>query len=277
MPPARRARYAAYVQVGAPLGVLLAAAAGGFLVPHLGWRMVFTLSALPAVIVALGAWRWLPESDVWARRGVQSARTDFGALWTHRHILALLFVVILVNSEAYWFTYSWMPGYLQLKRGLTDQASGRLMIGMQLGAIVGYGVFGVLADHFGRRPVFSIFAALMAAGVLPPTLLWRWSAAFSGLIPGAMVVAGIGTGLWSGVPPVVSELLPTRVRNSALGLLLNVTRGLQFFTPILVATIGARAGFGPTLAVGSLFSAVGAILIWVLPETRGRSILALDN
>jgi len=282
MPSERRARYAAYVQVGAPLGVLLAAVAGGFLEPRIGWRMVFALSAIPAVVVALAAWRWLSESDVWIRDGRQSVRTglgrtDFGALWKHRHVLAMLFIVILVNSEAYWFTYSWMPGYLQLKRGLTDQASGRLMIGMQIGAIAGYGVFGLLADRFGRRPVFSIFAALMALGVIPPTLLWHWASETAGLIPAAMVVAGVGTGLWSGVPPIVSELLPTRVRNSALGLLLNLTRGLQFFTPMLVTSIGARAGFGPTLAIGALFSAIGSALIWTLPETRGRDITALDR
>ena len=65
MPPQHRARYAAYVQVGAPLGVLLAAYLGGFLEPRIGWRASFLVSALPACAVAYAVWRWLPESDVW--------------------------------------------------------------------------------------------------------------------------------------------------------------------------------------------------------------------
>ncbi|HJU28933.1 MAG TPA: MFS transporter, partial [Candidatus Binataceae bacterium] len=69
VPSERRARYAAYVQVGAPLGVLIAAWLGGYLEPHLGWRAVFLLSAAPAFVVAVMVWRWLPESDVWRRSG----------------------------------------------------------------------------------------------------------------------------------------------------------------------------------------------------------------
>ena len=91
-----------------------------------------------------------------------------------------------------------------------------------------------------------------------------------------MFAIGFGTGLWSGVAPMISEMLPTRVRNTALGLLLNVTRGFQFFTPIFIAWMGARVGFAPTLALGALFAVAGASMVWTLPETRGRRITALD-
>jgi hypothetical protein len=91
-----------------------------------------------------------------------------------------------------------------------------------------------------------------------------------------MVTAGFGTGLWSGVAPMISELLPTRIRNTALGLLLNVTRGFQFFTPLLITVLSMRLGFGATLSLGAIFSILGASMVWLLPETRGRSITALD-
>jgi MFS family permease len=278
-PAARRARYAAYVQTGAPLGILLAAAAGGFVQPRLGWRLTFAISALPAALVLLAVLRWMPESDVWLRdraAGKTAAGSDLRALLPYRGIVALLFAIILVNSEAYWFTYSWMPGYLVLRRGLTDAAAGRLIIKMQLGGVAGYAVFGALADRFGRRPVFSAFAALMALGLLPPTILWDWSARIPHLTATAMAAAGFGTGLWSGAAPMISELLPTRVRNTALGALLNVTRGLQFFTPIAITALSARIGFGAALSLGALFSAAGAAAVWTLPETRGRSITGLD-
>jgi MFS family permease len=281
VPPNRRARYGAYVQVGAPLGVFIAAFLSGYVTPAIGWRATFALSSLPALLVAVAVWRWLPESDVWQRRmgggGEWLTREELRALRPYAGIMLLLFFVIWVNSEAYWFTYSWMPGYLKLTRHLGDRAASRLMMGMQVGAVAGYASFGLLADRFGRRPVFSTFAAMLAIGLLPPTILWHWAAAVRGLIPGAMVFAGVGTGIWSGVGPIVSELLPTKVRNSALGMLLNVTRGLQFFTPMAIAVLSHSIGFGAALAIGAAFSAAGAMLIWLIPETRGRLLTKLDE
>ncbi|MBV8453455.1 MAG: MFS transporter [Deltaproteobacteria bacterium] len=307
MPPQYRARYAAYVQVGAPLGVLLAAYLGGFLEPRIGWRASFIVSALPAFAVGYAVWRWLPESDVWQRRVNSSSpgfseittlniplrqgsesetsnagkgrakwRLDANILYQYRRLVAILFIVLLVNSEAYWFTYSWMPAYLQLVRKLSARSAGLLMARMQYGAIFGYAIFGRLADRFGRRQVFCAFALMMAVGLLPPTLLWNWASGKDGLIPGAMIIAGLGTGVWSGAGPMISEMLPTQVRNTALGLLLNVTRGIQFATPLLITFLSRRIGFGAALAIGALFSAIGAGMVWLLPETRGRIITALD-
>ncbi len=279
LPSHTRGRYAGYVQLGAPLGVLLSAFAGGYLEPAVGWRAAFVLSSLPALVVAAAVWRWMPESDVWQRRGVQRwfGRADLRALRPYRRTLLWLFFLLLANSEAYWFTYSWLPGYLELKRGLTSEAGSRLVIGMQLGALAGYGSFGFIADRYGRRPAFSIFAALMAIGLLPATILWNWAAHTPGLIAVAMALTGFGTGVWSGPGPLISELLPTQVRNSALGLLLNVTRGFQFFTPLAITFLSVRIGFGPTLALGAVFAAMGSMLVWGLPETRGRVITALDD
>ena len=278
MPPDRRARYAAYVQVGAPLGVLMAAWLGGYLEPHIGWRAAFVVSAAPAFIVAVMVWRWMPESDVWRRNANRRwiARADLRALRPFARIIALLFIVLLVNSEAYWFTYSWMPSYLRLTRGLTPQASGAMMMRMQCGGIIGYAIFGWLADRFGRRPVFCAFAMLMAIGLLPATILWPWAIRISGLVSAAMAIAGVGTGIWAGVGPMISEMLPTRVRNAALGLLLNVTRGIQFFTPLMITFLSASLGLGVTLSIGAMFSAAGAAMVWLLPETRGLPITSLD-
>ncbi|WP_333648163.1 MFS transporter [Candidatus Binatus sp.] len=277
VPAERRARYAAYVQTGAPLGVLLAAAAGGYLAPAIGWRLTFMVSAIPAVFVVAAVLKWMPESDVWQRtRTVLNRGVDLRAILVHKRIFVLLFVVVLLNSEAYWFTYTWMPGYLELKRGLTAAGASRLMMEMQVGGVLGYLTFGRVADRFGRRPAFCAYGMLMAAGTIPPTILWSSARAVPGLILAAMFTAGFGTGIWAGVAPMIAELLPTRIRNTSLGLLLNVTRGFQFFTPILIAALGARFGFGATLSLGAVFSTLGALMVWILPETRGRSITAMD-
>jgi predicted MFS family arabinose efflux permease len=276
-PADRRARYAAYVQTGAPLGVLLAAGAGGFLAPQIGWRHTFMISAIPAVLVVAAVLKWMPESDVWQRTHSGLSRgVDLSAILDHKRIFAILFVIVLLNSEAYWFTYTWMPGYLELKRGLTAAAASRMMIKMQIGAVLGYLTFGLIADRIGRRPAFCAYGLLMAAGTIPSTILWNLAVMIPGFLSLAMLTAGFGTGLWSGVAPMISEMLPTRIRNTALGLLLNVTRGFQFFTPLLITVLSLRLGFGATLSLGAIFSALGASMVWILPETRGASITALD-
>ena len=277
VPADRRARYAAYVQTGAPLGVLLAATAGGYLAPVIGWRHTFMISAIPAVLVVAAVLKWMPESDVWQRtRSGPSRGVDLSAILDHWRIFAMLFVIVLLNSEAYWFTYTWMPGYLELNRGLTAAAASRLMIKMQIGGVVGYLTFGLVADRIGRRPAFCAYGLLMAAGTIPTTILWDAAGMVPGLLSAAMLTAGFGTGLWSGVAPMISEMLPTRIRNTALGLLLNVTRGFQFFTPLLITVLSLRLGFGATLSLGAIFSTLGASMVWLLPETRGTSITALD-
>ena len=278
MPPERRGRYAGYVQTGAPLGVLLAAAASGYLEPQLGWRWVFVISSIPAAFIALAEWRFLPESDVWQRAGKRAffGAADFALIKRHRHVIVMLGLWLLLNSEAYWFTYSWMPGYLHLQRGLSTAASGRLMIRMQYGGVIGYAIFGMLADRFGRRPMFTMFAMALAIGLVPATLMWPQASRVPGLIVTAMTLTGFGTGLWAGAAPYMSELLPTRVRNSAMGALLNLTRGFQFFTPLVITELGKHVGLGAALSVGAIFSLSAAAMIWTLPETRGRSILELD-
>ena len=125
--------------------------------------------------------------------------------------------------------------------------------------------------------MFTLFSASLAVGLLPATLLWPQASRVPGLIVAAMIVAGFGTGLWSGAAPYMSELLPTRVRNSAMGLLLNLTRGFQFFTPLAITQLGRHVGLGAALSLGALFSVGGALAVWTLPETRGRSITELDE
>jgi MFS family permease len=278
VPAARRGRYAGYVQTGAPLGVFLAAAASGYLEPHFGWRWVFVLSSLPAAVIAIAEWRFLPESDVWERTSKRAffGAEEWAALREHREVILLLGFWLLLNSEAYWFTYSWMPGYLQMQRGLSTAASGRLMIHMQYGGVFGYAIFGILADRFGRRPMFTMFAVALAVGLIPATLMWPQASRIPGLIIVAMTLTGFGTGVWAGAAPYMSELLPTRVRNALMGALLNVTRGFQFFTPLVITELGKHIGLGAALSVGAIFSLSAAAMVWTLPETRGRAITDHD-
>ena len=58
-----------------------------------------------------------------------------------------------------------------------------------------------------------------------------------------MLIIGIGTGIYGGYGPLVSELFPTEIRSTAMGSGFNIARGTQFFTPILIALIAIQYWF----------------------------------
>ena len=279
-PPALRGRYGAIAQTGAPLGLGLAAIVGSFLAPAVGWRTVFLVSAAP--ILVLLAWRWLPESDLWREhhRRLRAGMLDLPHA-RRRPILAQLvaadlfgvftkaFVLTILNISAYWFAVVWLPRYLQKERGLSP---GRWTLTFVAGSLLGYLSFGWISDVIGRRRAFTIYCAVMAAGVAMVTLFWNVLASRPAVGLACMFVAGVGTGTWSCFGPYFSELFPTRVRGAAMSIIMNVTRGVQFVAPLVIAGVAGRWGLAGGVALAAGFAALAGVWVWTLPETAGARI-----
>jgi len=297
--PARvRARFAAIMQTGAPVGVALATVVGAFVEPIFaeffgaswGWRACFFVSVLPAVLVTTLR-QFMPESDVWEEWQQHPARREatghdfFVLLWRDRAIrrLFLLGLVLAVTDmSAYWFTYSWMPKYLYDKLHFSMANSGLWMLVTQVGGLLGYFSFGFVADWKGRRIAYTFYSVLWAAALLSVTWFWSAIVALPALTLFFMFLVGVGTGNFSGYGPIFSELFPTRIRNTAMGAAFNLARGVQFFTPLIItwvassAWVGAERGLGIGISLGAFFALFTGLWIWTLPETRGTRILAAD-
>jgi len=282
-PPRRRGHFGALMQSGAPLGVGLAAVMGTLFAAAYGWRATFIVSGLPALLVAAFR-KGIPESDLWELRrretgGAQRLGAPLAALF-RRGVGGTAFkalVLAVLNMSAYWFTYVWFPGYLQEDRGMTVARSGMWILVIVAGELVGYGTFGKVSDWIGRRPAFTLYALLMACGLALLTLFWDVIAPSRVLLLSAMGLVGIGTGTWSNFGPFFSELFPTSLRNSAVGAALNLARGVQFFTPLIITWVAAQGyGLAGGIALASLFSLLAGVWIWTLPETRGRDLPSLD-
>jgi MFS family permease len=275
VPPHVRGRYGSYLQSGAPLARFFATMTGTFLAPWIGWRASFMVSALPALMVVFIRSQ-MPESDIW----LQSKKAGHAAASPWRVIAELLSpalrkttalatMVTTFNMSAYWFKTIWLPTYFVQIRGLTLGESAWLLVMDQIGSLVGYVAFGFASDHFGRRPSFTVFSFLKAIGLVMVTLGWETAGGYTWMMFGFMLLVGFGEGNWGCIGPLLNEVFPTRVRASALGIIYNVSRGVQFFAPVVIAGVASRSTFGAGIALAAPFAVLTGLSIWALPETKG--------
>jgi hypothetical protein len=89
------------------------------------------------------------------------------------------------------------------------------------------------------------------------------------LITRHMLFVGFGEGNWGCIGPLLNEVFPTSVRASALGIIYNVSRGVQFLAPVIISLVAARSGFGAGIALAVPFALAAGASVWALPETKG--------
>jgi MFS family permease len=286
-----RGRYGAFMQTGAPIGIAVASVIGGYLSPVIGWRTCFFVSLLPAILVIFIRKR-LPESDIWLERKrlagersevhqkeVKKEENKILLLFSqaYRKVFILALILAIFDMSAYWFTYSWMPGYLHEQREFSMAKSAAWMLITQSGGFIGYFTFGFIADKLGRRPAYTIYSFIMAIGLVMITILWDVIIVYQYLILGCMFLVGFGTGMFGGYGPLFSELFPTKIRNTAMGTAFNLARGVQFFTPIIIAVVAATYGLGGGISIAALFAILTGLWIWTFPETKGKKIILSEE
>jgi MFS family permease len=278
-PPKVRGRYGAFMQTGAPIGIALASIVGGLVAPVIGWRACFIISGLPALTV-IAIRRRLPESDMWLERKAGESSGETGEESRFLKLVSKKYRVLFIQSlvltvfdmSAYWFTYSWLPGYLIQERHFSMVQSTVWLIVTQAGGFLGYLTFGFFADRFGRRPAYSVYSVAMAIGLAMITVLWGVIAEYPSAILAFMFLVGFGTGMFSGYGPLFSEIFPTEIRNTAMGSAFNIARGVQFFTPVIIAVIAKEWGLSGGIFLAAFFALLTGAWIWTFPETKGSRL-----
>ena len=250
------------------IGYGLAAIVVAIVLPRFGWRAVFFVGIIPAIFT-LWIRRSVKEPEMWTRRA------KGGGQW--RAIpWKLAFLVAGMNAAtmfAWWGLNLWVPSYLSLPTtqggvGLSTETMAMFVVAMQVGMWFGYVTFGFISDALGRRPTYIGYLVIAAL------LVWIY-----GMVREPVVllllgpfVAFFGTGYFSGFGAVASEIFPTSIRATALGVTYNSGRLLSAVAPFIVGSMAQRRGFGPAFTL-TAFAFLAAALFWVgIPETKGRKM-----
>jgi len=275
-PAEHRGKAMGLMQSAWAIGYALAAAVNAVVLPRFGWRAVFLVGLVPALIT-LWIRRRVEESPLWLA-GRAASRSP-GRL---RDVLRgpgarTTWVLMAMNAAtmfAWWGLFTWIPSFLarpleQGGAGLSVVRSSTWIVVMQIGMWCGYVSFGIIADAIGRRKTYVGY--LIVAAVLVPiysmTRDVRW------LLVLGPFLAFFGTGYFSGFGAVSAELFPTPLRATAQGLTYNAGRALSALAPIIVGALATRIGLSSAFLVTSVAFVVAAVLwIWI-PETKGRALL----
>jgi hypothetical protein len=92
-----------------------------------------------------------------------------------------------------------------------------------------------------------------------------------------MFFVGFGTRMFSGYGPLFAELFPTAIRNTGMGSTFILARGVQFFTPVIIAVISEKYGLSSRVSIAARFALLTGIWVCTLPETKGMKLAVLHD
>ena len=270
-PDEHRGKAIGIAQASWAAGYALGATITALVMPRFGWRAVFFVGVLPA-LVTIWIRRSVKEPEIWQQKAAtMPLRSIFqGKLGRATLITASMNAASLF---AWWGLFTWIPRFLSLPvsqggRGLSIVQTSEWTIIMQAGTALGYLSFGYLADILGRKRVYIGFL-LIAAALVP---LYAHTRNPHLLLLFGPIVGFFGTGFFSGFTIIASEVFPTAVRGTAMGVVYNVGRFLGAGAPYLIGFMTDISGIELALSSISIAFLVAAFIAMGLHETKSHAL-----
>ncbi|MFA6231719.1 MAG: MFS transporter [Rhodanobacter sp.] len=271
IPVKSRGLVSGLLQSGYPCGYFLGAIAYWvvFDALGLGWRAMFVVGALPALLV-LYLRSKVPESPVWlAGKTAKPRRTSFAesmrGQWKRLLYMMLLMMAFNMFSHGSQDMYpTFLKSQLHLDVGMVTV----LTMLLNAGAIVGGLSFGAWSERIGRRRAM-ILAALLALPCIP---LWTHGGSLVLLGLGAFLIQVMVQGAWGVVPAYLNELSPDEVRGTLPGFAYQLGNLLAASTATAQSWLADHSGGNYALVMASWMALVAvllALLAWLGPEVRG--------
>jgi len=265
VPPRLRGILSGLLQQGYAAGNLLAAVCFFSLFRTWGWRPLFVLGGLPAILAVFVRFG-VKESEVW-----QSTKKES---WSHlgrtivsnwKLFLYLTVLMTMMNLSSHG-TQDMYPTFLQRQWNFDPEWRALLSGVSMIGAIIGGVLVGLLSDRFGRRR--AMIVALMCAILLIP--LWAFSPTLVLLFAGAFLMQFMVQGAWGVIPAHLSELSPDSVRGFLPGFAYQCGVLLSSSVVWIEAVYAQRTSYATAMAFTAVTVFAGSCIATALgPEKRG--------
>jgi SHS family lactate transporter-like MFS transporter len=262
VPPRWRGLLSGLLQEGYAVGNLLAALAYRSLFPHLGWRPLFFLGGVPALL-ALYVRFGVRESEVWertARKDWTSLRTSFRS---HLPLFGYLVLLMMMMNLASHGTQDMYPTLLKRDWHFSARQAGDVAAFTMVGAIFGGVTFGLASDRIGRRNGMLI---AFAGALLFVPLAFSHSLGF--LVLGGFCLQFMVQGAWGIIPAYISELSPNSVRGFLPGFAYQCGVLIAGSVVYYEAHRAIHSTYTSSLAASASIIFVGAIIVIALGKEK---------
>ena len=268
IPASARGFVSGLLQVGYPSGYFLASLAVFLLYDRLGWRYMFVLGVVPALLVFFIR-RRVDESPEWQQHR-RAPRAAF--LSVVRRDWKLAFYGVVLMTAFNFFSHGSQDAYpslfLKVQHHFDTHLSSLITATANVGAICGGLAFGSLSEKIGRRRAIVI-AALVALPALP---FWAFGSTPMVLAAGAFVMQLSVQGAWGVIPAHLNELSPPEIRATFPGFVYQLGNLLAAINLNLQVAIAEARGndYGTAMAIVVATVALTIVVMVALgPERRG--------
>jgi MFS transporter, SHS family, lactate transporter len=267
-PAARRGMLSGLLQEGYAAGNVLAALSFFFLYGRVGWRPLFFLGSLPAILLVLLIRFRVRESEVWERSKSQSWSEQFREIVSHwklfLYLLAFMTMMLFVSHG----TQDMYPTFLQRQWHFSPMRRSAITAFSGVGAIIGGIVVGHLSDKWGRRRAI-IISFMVAIAVIP---VWAFAPNQILLVLGAFLMQFMVQGAWGVIPAHLAELSPNAVRAFLPGFAYQTAGVLASSVVYIEATYAQKTNYATAMALTAVSVFVLASIMAALGrERRGHT------
>ncbi|MCM6930528.1 MFS transporter [Enterococcus italicus] len=252
--------------VGAQVGAALAAILASFIIPTLGWEMLYVIGVLP-IFMVLYIRRDLKEPEAFHDNQKEQKSSRLADLFTTKE-LALqtsgLSIMVTVQIAGYFGLMNWLPSIMQQRLNLSVSGSSLWMVCTILGMSLGMLTFGTIMDKIGPQIAFAIFLLFSSVSVY---LLILATNKFT-LVAAAMIVGYFINGMYGGYGAIISSLYPTAIRATANNFIMNLGRAIGGFSSILIGFLIDHYSLTAVMLFLTIIYLISLSVVLLLPGMR---------
>jgi SHS family lactate transporter-like MFS transporter len=267
-PVGKRGMLSGLLQEGYAAGNVLAAVSYFFLYGRIGWRPLFFLGSLPAILLVLFIRFRVEESKVWQKARTTSWGEQGREIISHWKLFLYLVAFMTMMLFASHGTQDMYPTFLQREWHFTPAHRAAVTGISGIGAILGGIIFGHFSDRLGRRR--TIITAFILGIIIIP--LWAYAPNQGLLITGAFLMQFMVQGAWGVIPAHLAELSPDSVRGLLPGFAYQTAGIIASSVVYIEAAYAQKTSYASAMALTAVSVFIlASIMAAVGRERRGQT------